>query len=111
MQIERAARPVTSLKEGNKMEIRQHLLRVPPRPIVLLVACLSVLALALAAWYLLSTGTASVASVSSLPVGSCTSYGPDPYSPSDPICAKTTTGGDPYSPGAPPQAAGKESKR
>ena len=98
MQIDRAGRPVTSLKEGSKMEIRQHLLRVPTRPIVLLVACLSVLALALGAWYLLSTGTASVASVSSRPVGSCTSYGPDPYSPSDPICAKTTNGGDPYSP-------------
>ena len=89
------------------MEIRQHLLRVPTRPIALLVACLSVLALALAAWYLLTAGTASVASVSSLPVGSCTSYGPDPYSPSDPICAKTTTGRDPYSPRDALDAAGK----
>jgi len=79
------------------MEIRQSLLRVPTRPIVLLVACLSVLAFALAGWYLLSTGTASVASVSSRPVESCISHGPDPYSPSDPICSKTTNGGDPHS--------------
>ena len=89
------------------MEIRQPLQRVPTHPIVLVIAGVILLAVTMTAWYVLARSHPTQALVNAGPTVTCTSSGPDPYSPHDAVCVPKTNAPDPYSPHDPLGAGGK----
>jgi len=88
-----------------KLDIRQNVTTVPTRPIAFVMAILSVVAVALTAWYSLAGGNPTLnhgTDETFVSVGQFDGKvrGSDPYSPRDPIERPNATGSDsdPYSP-------------